>query len=41
MKMAILCVAGFWFLVCYAATQLATPLHQRQGTSGRTFHVTF
>ena len=21
---------GFWFLVCYAATQLATPLHQRR-----------
>jgi len=20
----------FWFLVCYAATQLATPLHQRR-----------
>ena len=20
---------GFWFLVCYAATQLATPLQQR------------
>ena len=22
--------SGFWFLVCYAATQLATPLHQRR-----------
>jgi len=22
-------VFGFWFLVCYAATQLATQLHQR------------
>jgi len=21
---------GFWFLVCYAATQLATSLHQRR-----------
>ena len=21
--------SGFWFLVCYAASQLATPLHQR------------
>jgi len=21
---------GFWFLVCNAATQLATPLHQRR-----------
>ena len=23
-------ITGFWFLVCYAATQLATPLHQRR-----------
>jgi len=23
-------VLDFWFLVCYAATKLATPLHQRR-----------
>jgi len=23
-------ITGFWFLVCYAATQLGTPLHQRR-----------
>jgi len=23
-------VEAFWFLVCYAATQLATPLHQKR-----------
>jgi len=23
-------VFGFWFLICYVATQLATPLHQRR-----------
>jgi len=23
-------VFGFWFLVCYATTQLATPLQQRR-----------
>jgi len=22
-------ITGFWFLVCYAVTKLATPLHQR------------